>query len=87
MLRKDFVNFEKKNIEREPVNAVFLLDGRVSVPVSRRIYGTCAYSYSLSATSLYSYLWWKIWKITRTRMPLLLLPMGGSHTPMYVFYG
>jgi hypothetical protein len=49
LVRKDFVDVAKKNIEREPVNAVFLLDGSISVPVARRINGACL----LSATSLY----------------------------------
>jgi hypothetical protein len=39
--RKDFVNVAKKNSEREPVNAVFLLDGSISEPAARRINGAC----------------------------------------------
>jgi hypothetical protein len=41
----------KKNIEREPVNAVFLLDESISVPAARRIIGACLQA----ATSLYRY--------------------------------
>jgi hypothetical protein len=49
LVGKEFVNVAKKNIEHEPVNAVFLLDGSISIPVACRINGACL----LSASSLY----------------------------------
>jgi hypothetical protein len=47
--RKDFVNVAKKNIEREPVNAVFLLAKMCLSTTTRRINGACLQA----ATSLY----------------------------------
>jgi hypothetical protein len=39
--RKDFVNVAKKNIEREPVNALFLLAEMCLSTTTRRINGAC----------------------------------------------
>jgi hypothetical protein len=51
--RKDFVNVAKKNIEREPVNAVFLLAEMCLSTTTRRINGACLQAATSIVVSTY----------------------------------